>query len=197
MVGHLVQIRNEPIALAQLAVGPTLYGNPTKEIINMAHAIRFGTPKSMRRGRSEVIERNFYFSYNRSLTASATPDRRGRYHHRRIGERTGAVFSDWTSETTQLAIRWRNSQLPPPQATQIILIDKPGAAQSVISVAELTAERKSPDYYPLNVMNAIFGGQFMSRLNLNLRETKGYTYGRVRCSIGTCTRPARSWPAPA
>jgi zinc protease len=41
----------------------------------------------------------------------------------------------------------------------------------------LSARRDSPDYFSLNVMNAIFGGQFMSRLNMNLRETKGYTYG--------------------
>ncbi len=59
----------------------------------------------------------------------------------------------------------------------MVLIDKPGAAQSVIEVALVGAERKSPDYFPLTVMNMVFGGQFSSRLNLNLREEKGYTYG--------------------
>ena len=83
------------------------------------------------------------------------------------------------------------------KATRIILIDKPVAAQSVISVAELSAERKSPDYYALNVMNAIFGGQFMSRLNMNLRETKGYTYGARSMFEWHVAAPGASWPAPA
>ena len=59
----------------------------------------------------------------------------------------------------------------------IYLIDKPGAAQSVISAGQVTVERSHPDYMPLVVMNMTFGGQFTSRLNMNLREDKGYTYG--------------------
>jgi len=47
----------------------------------------------------------------------------------------------------------------------------------VISVCLIGTERKTPDYFSLTVMNAIFGGQFSSRLNMNLREDKGYTYG--------------------
>ena len=57
------------------------------------------------------------------------------------------------------------------------LIDKPAAAQSVLKVGKIGAARKSPDFFPLRVMNAILGGQFASRINLNLREDKGYSYG--------------------
>ncbi len=67
-----------------------------------------------------------------------------------------------------------------PQAvtpTTIYLVDKPGAAQSVISAGQLTAPRVNPDYLPLVVMNMAFGGQYTARLNMNLREEKGYTYG--------------------
>ncbi|MGE0056931.1 MAG: M16 family metallopeptidase [Dehalococcoidia bacterium] len=63
------------------------------------------------------------------------------------------------------------------QATTIYLVDKPGAAQSVISASQLSVERTHADYVPLVVMNMVFGGQFTSRLNMNLREDKGYTYG--------------------
>ena len=66
---------------------------------------------------------------------------------------------------------------PAPKPTRILLVDKPGAAQSVIAVAQIGVARNSPDYYSLAVMNSIFGGQFSSRLNMNLRESKGYTYG--------------------
>ena len=65
--------------------------------------------------------------------------------------------------------------LPPRRA--VYLIDKPAAAQSVLTVGKIGAARKSPDFFALRVMDAILGGQFASRLNMNLREDKGYSYG--------------------
>ena len=59
----------------------------------------------------------------------------------------------------------------------VYLVDKPAAAQSVLAVGQVGPPRSTPDYFPLTVMNAILGGQFSSRINLNLREEKGYTYG--------------------
>ncbi len=65
----------------------------------------------------------------------------------------------------------------PRDKTVIYLVDKPGAAQSVINIGHVGVARSSADYFPLLVLNTILGGQFMSRVNLNLRENKGYTYG--------------------
>lgn len=65
----------------------------------------------------------------------------------------------------------------PQEATRVFLIDKPGAAQSEIRIGHVGVPRDNPDYFPLMVMNSILGGQFSSRINLNLREDKGYTYG--------------------
>ncbi len=59
----------------------------------------------------------------------------------------------------------------------IYLADKPGAAQSVVRVGHLTIPRSDPRYMPLNLLNYIFGGQFGARLNMNLRQDKGYSYG--------------------
>ena len=60
----------------------------------------------------------------------------------------------------------------------IYLVDKPAAAQSVLAVGQVGVPRGARrDYFPLTVMNAVLGGQFSSRINLNLREAKGYTYG--------------------
>lgn len=64
-----------------------------------------------------------------------------------------------------------------PTARQVYLVDKPGAAQSVIMIGTPGLERTTPDYAAIQVMNTILGGSFSSRLNSNLRETKGYTYG--------------------
>ncbi|MEW6508676.1 MAG: pitrilysin family protein [Bacteroidota bacterium] len=59
----------------------------------------------------------------------------------------------------------------------IYLVDKPGSAQSVISIGRIGTKRVTDDYFPITVMNTILGGSFTSRLNNNLREQHGYTYG--------------------
>jgi predicted Zn-dependent peptidase len=60
---------------------------------------------------------------------------------------------------------------------RVYLVDKPGAAQSVIRIGGVGVERSTSDFFPLEVMNTILGGSFTSRLNQNLREQHGYTYG--------------------
>lgn len=72
------------------------------------------------------------------------------------------------------------------QGIQLILVDKPGAAQSIIAVTAPGVERTTGDYAAIEVMNTILGGSFSSRLNTVLRETKGYTYG---ASSGFSYRP--------
>jgi zinc protease len=71
-----------------------------------------------------------------------------------------------------------NIQLPPMRdKATLYIVDKPGAAQSVITIGQIGQARSTPDYFPLIVMNTMLGGQFTSRVNMNLREEKGYTYG--------------------
>ncbi|HEY7785596.1 MAG TPA: pitrilysin family protein [Pyrinomonadaceae bacterium] len=70
--------------------------------------------------------------------------------------------------------------IPDPAARDratLYIVDRPGSAQSVISIGQVAAKRNTPDYFPLLVLNTMLGGQFVSRINLNLREDKGYTYG--------------------
>jgi zinc protease len=66
---------------------------------------------------------------------------------------------------------------PARQSAAIYLVDRPGAAQSVINIGQVGVPRSSPDFFPLLVLNTLLGGQFTSRVNMNLREDKGYTYG--------------------
>jgi zinc protease len=68
------------------------------------------------------------------------------------------------------------------EGTAIYIIDKPGAAQSVIRAGILGVPRNHPDYFTLVVLDHLFGGQFTARLNMNLRQDKGYSYG-YRSSI--------------
>jgi zinc protease len=67
--------------------------------------------------------------------------------------------------------------LPQPPATTIYIVDKPGAAQSTFALGLPGPPRSTPDYYPIQVMNTMLGGLFQSRLNANIREEKGYSYG--------------------
>ena len=65
----------------------------------------------------------------------------------------------------------------PPKATTIYLVDKPGAAQSSFLIGLPGPARNTPDYYALEVLNTMLGGMFQSRLNADIREQKGYSYG--------------------
>ena len=66
-----------------------------------------------------------------------------------------------------------------PQTTQarVIIVDKPGTPQTQVRVASIGAARSSPDFRALQVMNNALGGLFSGRINMNLRERNGYSYG--------------------
>ncbi|MBI1749847.1 MAG: insulinase family protein [Acidobacteria bacterium] len=66
---------------------------------------------------------------------------------------------------------------PATTKARLILVDKPAAAQTEIRVVRIGAARSTPDYPAMIVMNNILGGLFSSRINMNLREEHGYTYG--------------------
>jgi len=66
---------------------------------------------------------------------------------------------------------------PARQMTTITVVDRPGSIQSNIVLANLAIDRSSPDYFPVLMMNQILGAGASSRLFMNLREAKGYTYG--------------------
>lgn len=80
---------------------------------------------------------------------------------------------------------WRPAQTPerkmppprPPQRSRIYILDRPGAQQSVILGGHLAPPKSDPDEVALEIMNAILGGQFISRINMNLREDKHWSYG--------------------
>ncbi len=61
--------------------------------------------------------------------------------------------------------------------TRVVIVDKPGAVQSAIRIGHLGIDRKNKDYVKVYTLNTLLGGYFNSRINMNLRETHGYTYG--------------------
>lgn len=85
------------------------------------------------------------------------------------------AFARWAKGGTRPPFSY--PAVPEPRATAIYLVDKPGAAQSTFALGRPGPARATPDYFALQVMNTLLGGMFQSRLNANIREEKGYSYG--------------------
>lgn len=94
-------------------------------------------------------------------------------------------LSEATGKLEKAFKKWKSGNIPQQgikpvetlDRTRICLVDKPGAAQSVIVVGQLALPRNHEDYTALEVANHVLGGQSMARLYMNLRQDKGYTYG--------------------
>jgi predicted Zn-dependent peptidase len=85
------------------------------------------------------------------------------------------ALAPWTAGGSKPSFEYPTP--PAAKATTIYLVDKPGAAQSTFAIGEVGPPRSTPDYYALRVLNSFFGELFQSRLNANIREQKGYSYG--------------------
>ena len=163
---EILQWRDEPSAIAGIEFDRTLYGpfHP------------YGVPN---------------VGTAASLAAMTDGDLRAFHEaHYRPGAATLVVVGDVTPEAVLPLLErafgaWQGTaggapEEPPAEqvaARRIILVDKPGAEQSEIRIGRIGARRLTEDYFPLVVMNTILGGSFTSRLNQNLREDKGYSYG--------------------
>ncbi len=91
---------------------------------------------------------------------------------RRLAEK---YFGEWTSSPTAASM-----PLPPapnPPERKLVIVDKPGSPQTTLVAFGLGVKRNTPDYAAVNEMNSVLGGLFSSRINMNLREKNGYTYG--------------------
>ena len=89
--------------------------------------------------------------------------------------RAEAALGGWTNPSDPLP---RLADVPAPHAApEILVVDRPGASQSELRLGHLGPSRSVAEYHAIAALNAIVGGQFTSRINRNLRETRGITYG--------------------
>lgn len=163
----LIQSLDQPTVIAGQEFSRILYGeeHPYGRTVQ-------GTPESVEAITPEML-REFHAQYYRPEGSNLIVV--GDVDADDVVRRLEAAFAEWRGSPPERPAR---QELPPPQPeTRIFLIDKPGAAQSEIRIGHIGVARDHGDYFPLLVMNSILGGQFSSRINLNLREDKGYTYG--------------------
>jgi zinc protease len=118
------------------------------------------------------------FHSERFVPSRATMVMAGDMTHEAMRALAEASFGGWVNRADPVA-RLRASEIEPADKPkgQLAIVPRDGAAQSELRIGHLSARRDTPDYSPLLVMNSVLGGQFVSRVNLKLREEKGYTYG--------------------
>lgn len=162
----LLQQKDRPPAIATNVFRHVLYGS-SHPYGNDAS----GTESSLKEmTRDDLV--NFYNEYYRPNNSTLIV----------VGDVT---LTDITNRLEKLLAAWTPATVPvlslPPvpaaEKCKLYLVDKPGAAQSEIRIGYPAAARNTPDFFAINLMNRILGGQYTSRINLNLRERHGFTYG--------------------
>jgi zinc protease len=160
----LRQQKANPNAIANVAFNKVLYGDHPYGRDNSEATLR-------------AITRDDLVSYYQS---TFRPDNAvmlvvGNFDKAAIKGSLEKAFGSWKSSGAVAA-----RSLPQPRSldkTGIYIIDRPNSAQSVVSVGQVGVDRMNPDYIPVTIMNSILGGAITSRISMNLREDKGYTYG--------------------
>ena len=163
---ELLQLRDQGPAIANLVFPAILYGN--------AHP--YGSPLSGTENTVTSLSTADLQSYYQAnfKPNNATLIIVGDVNPAQIEQKINALFGSWQrGDVPQLTY----GEPPNAGATTIYLVDKPGAAQSSFRIGAVGVPRSTKDYFALTVMNTILGGSFSSRLNQNLREARGYTYG--------------------
>ncbi|HUR83385.1 MAG TPA: pitrilysin family protein [Thermoanaerobaculia bacterium] len=164
-LNEILQQRNEPGAIAAKRFSNLLYGSGAygNSVIGNAETVSNISIEDVRRFYAQ------HYIPNNSAVVIA-----GDIAPARAIELVTRALGEWE----------RGAEPPRPtpvpkaiEASRIYVVDRPQAVQSEIRVGHLGVSRDCADYFPLSVMNSILGGIFNSRLNLNLRERHGYTYG--------------------
>jgi zinc protease len=168
-VERLKQMKDHAAALAERAFARTLYGSHAYGHLPLGSEATLA-PMTVERTRAMHAA---LFTPNGS-TLVVVGDRA----EDDLLDAASAMFEPWRALASPLTLE-RDAALAPPPAADVALaaIARPGSAQSELRIGHACAARSTPDYPALLVLNTILGGEFVSRLNLNLRESKGYTYG--------------------
>ncbi len=162
---RILQLKDEPDEIADSVFEKILFGN------NSPYAFRtLGYDEEIKNIPIDDLK-NFYSKYITPNNASLVVV--GDSNIDKLKGQLNILLKDWKPSTAvnQLLInRTENSH-------QIYVVNKKDSVQTEIRIGHFSNKRKDGDYFSKTILNTILGGQFTSRINLNLREKKGYTYG--------------------
>ena len=165
-LAELLQLHAEPRALADEQFSRAVYA-PTAR-----YAILAGGSAASVRALTRDVVRSFYTERYRPSTTTLVFA--GDISVDRAAELAAALFGDWHGDVAATIARAVDAS---PLTRLVRVIAKADASQSEVRVGHAGLPRRHPDYFETTVMNAVLGGLFSSRINLNLREKHGYTYG--------------------
>jgi zinc protease len=165
-LSRLVQLRDVPSAAAERTFARVLYGDHPYSHLSM------GTEPSLRALSLDDVRR-FHGGYTPSAATAIVV---GNLPHDALAALVEDAFGGWRGAPVAPRL------LPPVPSTpsvpeRLTLVRRPGSAQSELRIGHVAVPRDTPDYHALLTLNMILGGQFVSRINMKLREEKGYTYG--------------------
>ena len=166
---RLRQLKDLPPAVAERAFLRLLYGEHPYGHLSI------GSDAALR---AISLEEAAAFHATGFRPGGATLVVAGAHTHEELRRISETAFGGWAepadlSERPTSAADIEPSAAPP----RLAIVPREAAAQSELRIGHLSTRRNTPDYQALLVMNAVLGGQFVSRINLKLREEKGYTYG--------------------
>jgi zinc protease len=161
----LVQEKDDPFSVASRVSAAALYGPK----YNYGYP-DIGTAQSLKTVNREDLLRFWQQNYSPSDAALIMT---GNLKLAEVKPLLEKEFADWKGAKAPAV----NLGTPETSDAKLILVDRPGAPQTTLLVFSLGVARSTPDYPQIEVMNAELGGLFSSRINMNLREEHGYTYG--------------------
>lgn len=165
---RLRQIKDLPPAVADRAFLSLMYGDHP-----YGH-LAIGTESALRAFRLAHVAEFHARTYTPTRARLVVV---GPMSHDRLHTVALEAFSTWRDASSSNDANTLASVEPVGLSGRLAMVARPAAAQSELRIGHLSARRDTPDYPALLVMNAVLGGQFVSRINLKLREEKGYTYG--------------------
>jgi predicted Zn-dependent peptidase len=166
-INRLTQLRDVPSAVAERVFVQRLYGDHPYGHLSI------GTEAALA---SLTIDDVVRFHETRYDPRFATLVVVGDGSHDRLADLAESTFGRWEPGEHRRRSD-RSAGIPPVPDERLVLVHRPGAAQSELRMGHVSVSRSTPDYHALLTLNMILGGQFVSRINMNLRESKGYTYG--------------------
>ena len=169
-VDRLRQLKDVASAVAEQTLLRLLYGTHP-----YAH-LAIGTDAGLRRLTPDDVASFHARSFQPSRATLVVC---GAMRHDELLREAETAFGGWAPSLDEGTGVRAASDLEPLDAavTKLAVVHREAAAQSELRIGQLSGRRVTPDYPALLVMNAVLGGQFVSRINLKLREEKGFTYG--------------------
>jgi zinc protease len=164
-LGSLAQQREAPGAVANVAMFAALYG--PSHPYGYTELGTEASNKAMTKDDLQAFWSQNFAPNNAALIVS------GQITEAELRPLVEKAFGDWARGNPSSPAMGN----PSTTAARLVIVDKPGSAQTELRVSMIGVPRSTPDYEALRVMNEELGGLFSSRINLNLREEHGYTYG--------------------